>query len=570
MVQTPRNGEKKQHYALLRRKILFSIIIVPFVPFILVVLTGSYYFTSSLKTKTIHKMMRIVDDHCHMIESFLSERQGDLQFIVGEYTFEELSNANTLARVFDNLQNCSRAFIDLGVFNQRGLHVAYQGPHTFLVGKQYEEEEWFQEVMQRRYYVSDVFLGYRQIPHFIIAIARNTDGRSWVLRATIDTYLFNETVENIRIGKTGEAYILNENGRFQTQRRSGGRLMETDPDWTEYLAPHSGIRTFVARDASGESYLYATTWLKDRSWLLVVRQQEADAFKALRSATYLEILIATLGATAIVTMAFYVTGRLIRRLEQMDAEKSHLTNQLIVAGRLAELGEMSAGFAHEINNPLQIIRAEQTLIETILSDLEQRGEVKKSEDLEQLHDSVQQIRFEVDRCSQITQGILHFGRQEKPVSRQCDLRAFLPGVIELVERKASVISIVIKQEISAEVPAISADAGQLEQVLLNLFNNAIDAILGRHGAEGGEMRVGARQGTNGLVELTVSDNGCGISPGNMEKIFTPFFTTKPVGKGTGLGLSICFGIVDSMGGTIEVSSAEGKGTTFTVRLPAAG
>ena len=109
----------------------------------------------------------------------------------------------------------------------------------------------------------------------------------------------------------------------------------------------------------------------------------------------------------------------------------------------------------------------------------------------------------------------------------------------------------------------------LQQVLLNLYNNAMDAIMERHGTEGGEMVIASSADEEGKVKISVTDNGIGISPENLKKIFSPFFTTKPVGKGTGLGLSVCYGIVDSMGGVMEVNSQRGVGTTFTMRFPAA-
>jgi two-component system NtrC family sensor kinase len=108
----------------------------------------------------------------------------------------------------------------------------------------------------------------------------------------------------------------------------------------------------------------------------------------------------------------------------------------------------------------------------------------------------------------------------------------------------------------------------LQQVLVNLFNNAMDAILQHHGTSGGKLIVSAGPKENNTVEILVKDNGGGISPENLNKIFSPFFTTKPVGKGTGLGLSICYGIIDNMRGTMEAGSEVGVGTTFAIRLPA--
>jgi two-component system NtrC family sensor kinase len=232
------------------------------------------------------------------------------------------------------------------------------------------------------------------------------------------------------------------------------------------------------------------------------------------------------------------------------------------------LGEMAAGFAHEINNPLQIMKSEQTLMDTILSDLKEKGELKESEDLAELEDSMDQIKLQIDRCAKITQAILKFGRQGEPISRDVDLSIFIPEVAAMVDKRATVHGIALKEEIAEGVPSVHGDPGQLQQVLLNLLNNAIDAIIDAHGSKGGELVIQARPDENGKVVISVTDNGAGISPENLKKVFTPFFTTKPVGKGTGLGLSVCYGIVDSMGGVMEVSSQKGVGTTFTVRLPA--
>ena len=559
-------GEMTHHYAALRRGILTSMIVIPFIPFVLALLTGFYYFTDSLQSDTVAKTTRLVEDHSHMIDSFLRERLGDLRLIMNAYGYGRLGDQTTLERVFGNLQERTNAFVDLGVFSAAGVHVAYHGPYQ-LAGKIYRDAPWFKQVLTQGYYISDVFLGYRKIPHFIIAVSQSHEGKTWVIRATIDSKIFNSRVENIRIGNTGEAYIVNREGVFQTQRRSGGTLMERDPDAATYLSAQEGTKTFVAADRSGQRFLYATVWLREKDWLLVVRQAEGDAFQALHRATYLVALIALLGGIAIVSTALLVTRRMVRQMREKDVEKSRLANQLVIAGRLAELGEMSAGFAHEINNPLQIIRAEQALMETILSEIREPGGLPPSADLDQLVDSLHQIGVQVDRCAQITRGVLNFARQEDPFIGRCDLRAFVPEVLGLVERKAGVSGIVMRQEISEATPLIRADAGQLQQVLLNLLNNAIDAIAAGHGAARGEVFISVESSGDGWVEIKVADNGCGISGENLAKVFTPFFTTKPVGKGTGLGLSVCYGIITNMGGTIGVNSKPGEGTTFTVRLP---
>ena len=559
---------KQNPYAGLKKIILASMILVPLVPFVLVLSIGYYYFTGSLENSTIASIQRIVQDHRQMIESFLMERKADLEFILNTHTFEDLSRPDNLQRTFENLQKESHAFVDLGIFDESGLHVAYHGPYK-LSGKVYDQTPWFKAVVKNGFYISDVFLGYRQVPHFVIAVANMSQGRQWVIRATIDTRIFNDLVKKVRIGKTGEAYLLDAEGVFQTERRSGGALMRKDPDRVKYGPVHDGIKTFIDSDTHGEPFLYATTWLKDGSWLLLVRQEKADAFKALRQAAYLIILISVLGGAIIMVVAFFLTGRIIRRMERVDQEKDQLGDQLIRAGRLAEIGEMAAGFAHEINNPLQIIKSEYALIEMIFADLKEKGDIKESEDLAELEDSIDQIKVQVDRCADITQAILQFGRKGEPAAKDINLRTFIPEVTGMVANKAGVHGIAIEQEISEKISDVHGDLRHLQQVLVNLLNNAIDAVIARHRSSGGAIRIESGSAENGHVEIKIRDNGSGISSENLKKVFTPFFTTKPVGKGTGLGLSVCYGIIDKMGGSMSVASQENVGTTFSIRLPSA-
>ena len=559
---------ERTSYANLRRVILASMILVPLSTFILILGIGYYYFTTSLESSTIATMKRIVEDHRQMIDSFLTNRKANLEFVLNSHSFEELADPEDLHQILLNLQKESSTFVDLGLFDQEGIHLNYQGPYK-LVGRDYAEAPWFKEVIKKGEYISDIFLGQRRIPHFIIALEKEVAGKSWVIRSTIDTYMFNDLVKKIRIGKTGEAYLLNADGIFQTERRSGGNLMDKDPEIIERPPSHNGTKTYIEEDSSGDKYLYATTWLKDKNWLLVVRQEKADAFRFLRAASYIIVLVTILGGGAIVGIAFLLTGRIIRRMKRLDAAKEELGGQLIRASRLAELGEMATGFAHEINNPLQVMKSEHALIDSIFSELKEKGNLQPSESLSEIEDSMEQIDIQISRCGAITQSILKFGRQSEPVVENIALQEYIPEITAMVEKKAAVNGIALKQEVSESTPPVHGDRGQLQQVLLNLYNNAIDAITARHGAKGGELVVGAKPNENGRVEIFVRDNGNGISPEDRKKIFSPFFTTKPVGKGTGLGLSVCYGIIDKMGGIMEVESEKGVGTTFNVILPAA-
>ena len=561
-----KNGhERRKKEKRLKRFILTNMIIVPCIPFLLAIGVSFYFFTTALENKTVNSLKRIVQDHRDMIESFLMERQSDLALITNTYQFEEINNSETLNTIFKNLKARSGAFVDLGLFDSHGIHIKYSGKYQ-LKGKEYKGEVWFKKTMQTGYYISDIFFGYRNIPHFVIAVRQDIGDKTWVLRATIDTLFFDTLVSKVRIGRTGEAYIVNKNGIAQTDRRSGGlRIMDSDPDHSDYPVSESNIQTFVKSDSAKNKYLYATTRLKNKEWLLVVRQEKKDAYKSLYAALYISLIIMVMGGATIIVIAIYTTERIVTMVKKLGVEKENLGNQLIRATQLAEIGEMAAGFAHEINNPLQIIKGEHALIGTLIDDIS-----GKEEDIIELKDSLNQIILQVNRCSEITHAILKFGRKNEVEEQLLHPDIVIPEIIKMIEKKAKINGIEIYEHISEEPLGFMGDPSQFQQVMLNLFNNAMDAIDDRHGSSGGKLyiEVCVKNENKNWLEIEITDNGSGISQENIEKIFSPFFTTKSVGKGTGLGLSVCHGIIESFGGTMEVRSEQNSGTTFIISLPA--
>jgi len=544
----------------MRRMILLRVLLAPFLVLMLVCTTLVYYFATYSRDQVEEKLRQSAEAHGRLIEEFLVERASDMRFASYSGSLSEYNDEKKLADLFRELQYKSEAFFDLGVFNEKGKHVAYIGPFD-LAGKDYSNEPWFKAVQESRIYISDVFLGYRNYPHFIVAVRNEGPEGPWYLRATIDTVFFNELVESVRIGKTGEAYLVNSAGVLQTRPRSGGKIMDSAPDFEQYLTVENGVTSFAAGDYPGGRYVYATSNLDSTSWMLVVRQQALDAYIPLGKAVLLSVGIIVGGGAIVVVLAYLLASGLSGRLIMADMEKRQMKTQLIVAGKLAEIGEMSSGLAHEINNPLQVMKAEQMLIQDLLGDLETKEQDAGT--ITHIMDSVNQLSIQIERCGKITQGLLSFARKNEDSPEQIELQTFLPEVVGMVEHRAQLENIRLVQELAPELPPITGDQTQLQQVFLNLVNNAISAIeeKGR-----GEIRIKAER-KNGNVAVSIMDNGPGIPPENMEKIFLPFFTTKPPGKGTGLGLSTAYGIVKGMGGEITVTSELDRGTVFTVLLP---
>jgi two-component system NtrC family sensor kinase len=457
----------------------------------------------------------------------------------------------------------SPAFLDLGVFDNKGNHVAYQGPYN-LEGRNYKDAAWFQAVEERSVYISDIFLGYRNTPHFIIAVKKVENGKPWYLRATIDTIFFNNLVENIRVGKTGEAYLINKTGVFQTKKRSGGKLMAIDPDFSTYPQTNGHILSYTTKDRSEIKYRYAIGRLEQTGWLIVVRQDFMEASAPLIQAVLVAVGLIFAGGAVVVVIAFLMASGLAHRLTIADVEKREMGSQLIMAGKLAEVGEMSSGMAHEINNPLQVMMAEITMINDLFDDL--KADEKNVQTIKMLKESMDQISLQINRCKGITQGLLKFARKSEPMIRKIMPEEMIVEAAGMIEHQARLQDIEIKYNIATNIPEIDSDPAQLQQVFLNLLNNAMYAVKNKPHPE---ITITAKPEEN-FIAISISDNGCGIAPDQLKKIFVPFFTTKPVGKGTGLGLSTCYGIIENLGGRIEVNSVLDSGTTFSVYLPKSG
>jgi two-component system, NtrC family, sensor kinase len=558
------SGERKERYRKIFRRFVLLTLASSLGPLLLVGWGINIHYTRFAKDRMTEKFNKEVDHHRKMIELFLKEVSSKLQLIAQTHSKDYLGQPSNLSKVFGMINRDYSYLTDLGVIDNNGRHLAYIGPYD-LMDKNYAQAFWFKKVLEKGIFISDMFLGFRKEPHFIMAVTSSDNDDPWILRATVDTEAFRSLVENVHIGKTGEVYLLNKEGIYQTSPRFHGSIMQKSG--LPMVEDHEGINirfldgTPDAEGKTGGRQIISSVWLQQPRWLLVVKQDYNEAFNVANHANWAVLIFLHISAASILIVVLLMTRHMLSMIRRHDEESDRLNEQLMQTSKLASIGELSAGVAHEINNPLAIILTERQ----ILLDCAKDASGLEPHFRQQLNDSLAQIDIQIQRCKRITHNLLRFSRRTTSVMELLNLNAFIQEVVDLMEREARANGIEFATELSPDLPSMVSDASQLQQVFLNLITNSIDAHKDK---PYGRIHIATALTQDGQgVHLCISDTGSGIAHEHLGKIFDPFFTTKPVGKGTGLGLSICYSIIQRLGGRISVQSKVGEGTHFDIFLP---
>ena len=537
---------------------IFVLVATALVPLLVVTTIHYQLLQQSVDSELRLRTERLASNARRAVTFFLEERLDALRFTVNEINYDRLTDPDHLSEILRNLKLGFGGLADLSVIDHTGNQVAYAGPFN-LEGRNYSNQRWFIECQKSHFYVSEIFRGYRNVPHIIIAVKSfRKDNSFFILRATLETERLIQTLSSYETGAHAHIFLINRSGIVQTPSKQHGDIFQK----MSIPVPAYSDRTQVtmAQDDQGQplivGYAYITTRTTDTPYILMVIKHKAammQIWHQLRSNInwFVGSAILVILIVIIITCTF-----MINKLYQADKAKAETMVLMEQSNQLASIGQLAAGVAHEINNPLALINETAGYVKDLFVLTE-----RYSQD-EELVGYIDDILDAVERCGIITRQLLGFARRFEVKIKKVNLKEIISDVLVFREKEVAYRNIKVYVDVPDDLPPIETDRGKLQQILLNLINNAFQAV-----DDGCILEIEASPEGRDKVRIVISDNGCGMPEENLSRIFKPFFTTKEANGGTGLGLAITYGLVKKLHGDITVKSKLREGTAFTITLP---
>lgn len=548
----------KERYLTLSRSFLMIMLLITIVPLSFTTALSFFQYRALIRQETINNAQWNAESTRQGIEAFIDKLRATIQVISESYKYKDLAVQENLDRVFEHLKSRNQGLVDLSVIGPDGVQQTYSGPFN-LKGKDYSDSLWYQKTLARKVYVSEVFMGYRNMPHFVIAISKKVAGEDgyWVLRASIDTDALDQFLAGVRTENLVDVFLINSKGALQSSSRYYGNVSNQSPVVAERLPHNNGIST--EENIQGpKTMVNVIGRINETPWFLVLEQYGYADKKTWVTFKRELLIIYIVSFIVIICLTFFIATFLTSIVRKAEETRETIIAESEHANKLASIGRLAAGIAHEINNPLAIINEKAGLMKDLLmipDDFKYRNKF-----LQQI-DSIENA---VKRSRAITHRLLGFARRMDVKLEPVDINSVVTEVLGFLDKEAAYQEIKIDQDLQPDLPSIMSDHGQMQQIFMNIINNAIDAV-----GNGGIIQISTRQIDKKTVRVDICDNGPGMPPEVLKKVFEPFFTTKKgtERQGTGLGLSITYGLVKKLGGKISACSEIGAGTTFTIFLP---
>ena len=536
-------------YRRIWRKVIVVLALVALVPLCVLAFIDYNVTRHSLESENLLRTARTTSNARRTVAYFLEERNKALKFLEESHGIVKLMDGRNLAEILESLKSSFGGFVDIGIIDSHGSQLAYIGPHD-LLGVDYSTQDWFEKTMSQGTYISNVFLGFRDTPHLVVArkVYDAHTNKEYILRATLDAGQFNAMLTSLDLSGGGDAFLVNREGIIQTPSKSHGELLKLVDlvDIPEY-SEKTSVRQ--AKAMNGKEYTVGYAYVRGTPFIVMVVKETAELMKPLQAIRMELLWMISLCIAAILVVIVWVATYMVNKIYIADQTRARTLHRMEHTNRMASIGRLAAGVAHEINNPLAIINEKAGLISDLFV---YRKEYAHDE---RLLGNIRSILASVDRCGRITKRLLSFARHIDVEMASIVFKDLAEEVIDFLRKEAEYRSISIDMNIPDDLPEFVSDRGKLQQIFLNLINNAFQAM-----NDGGRLAIAAREIADDRLVFSVKDDGCGIPQADIKRIFDPFFSTKKKSGGTGLGLSITYGLVQELGGTMTVESEVGKGT----------
>lgn len=549
--------DRGQRYAYLQKFFIIVVTAAIIFPLAFTAALSYFQFRSLSERETNDKLSLDALSAKQSFEFHIQESLSTMVVVAQGYGYGDLFDQTNLVTLLIRLRNEYPWVVDLGTLDASGVQRAYVGPYPFQ-GINYSDQAWFQNAVVRKTYVSDIFTGFRGLPHFVVTVTNGAPGTGdfWMLRASIDAQHLSSYISTINTDASTDMFLVGQDGALRTGSKNHGGSGEV---YGGDLSGASRNVTLEEKGARSAHDVVAFTRLDNMPWTLVLERRGlvyGDTWSRFQLQLLAIVIMSGLVAFYIV---FRVTRHMVSIIKRADKERDELLAEAQQTAKLASLGQLAAGVAHEINNPLAVIGEKIGLIRDLTNKSAEFSEQKRFLEL------TEGARAALERCKNITHRLLGFARRMQVEREPLQLNEVIREVVSFVEKEALYRNIHIALDLQEGLPLIVSDRGQLQQILLNIINNAIEAV-----EQDGSVTINTGLNESGWVRTAVADTGPGIPQNVMNHIFEPFFTTKTksdMNRGTGLGLSITYGLVKKLCGNISVESASGQGATFNIDFP---
>jgi signal transduction histidine kinase len=548
-------GPGSSHFSFRRKWLLIVTFttLVTLTPLVVMTLVDYRLTRQAFETEATMAISRVVSNTQRSISFLLSQRRSALAFIARDNSMADLMLPDRLTAILDHLRKVMDGFVDLGVVDANRRMQAYAGPDSG--GREQPiPGTCFDQAVANGFFISDVTANQGQDHQLVMAIRHDmADGRFWVLRSSLDAGLFDLPVSQLAVTDSDDAFIINRQGILQTPSRNYGRRFEA----VGLTIPMDAgtTRVLPTVDRNGLPVLVGIAPIADSPFLLMMVRQQSGImdlwFKPRMRLIGFLLFSIILILASIVGVATY----LVNRIHAADQRRVQALHQVEYANKLASIGRLASGVAHEVNNPLAIINQKTGLIKDLTGMADTGGDPR-------IMALLDDVLASVKRCGAITRRLLDFARHMESSVEVVDIEAVIHQVLAFMEKEAQRRRITVSVRTRGRIPRFESDRGKLQQVFLNLINNAFAAM-----QAGGRLTVTIQSIKRSTIQITVADTGHGIPQADLKRVFEPFFSTRQGHAGTGLGLSVTYGLVSEMGGDITVASQVGQGTRFTISLP---